>query len=283
VRDLPTFIALTTIMNHSKNKFNIEVNNNVENFFSIEHYRQQLSEDGNLTQLKCQYSKTLPEINNENSGKFWDNKNFDHLISEISNPMAWDRLMTAGSWINKTPNIIDVLDIGIGSAELEQALYVKDYRLTGIDVSQKSLNEAKKRFKQFSFIKRDIVISPVGTNKFDLVVALEVLEHIQPSKIFSVLSKIYKSLKSNGYFLCSVPLNEGLHALITKHNSNPNAHLREYTYPLITSELKIAGFSIIKSKTFFAFHNNYKLKSLISQFFFKNKANNVLILAQKNG
>ncbi len=113
---------------------------------------------------------------------------------------------------------------------------------------------------------------------FDAIFALEILEHIPPSKIFNVLEDIKKFLKMNGILIVSVPANEGLE----KMNSNPSSHVRDYTKELISAELKLAGFDILDIKELYAFKNLYFFKKLIAKIFKKKwKPNNIIIKARK--
>ena len=140
-----------------------------------------------------------------------------------------------------------ILDIGAGHGYLEEALskrtmldiYANDFSVEGV-------KNLKKRFKG-KFSVQSIYKLSYPKDVFDCIFVLEVLEHIPPSKILSVLKSIKKILKKDGLLIVSVPMNEGLE----KMKTNPNGHVRNYTEALIKAELQIAGFKIIESQTFF--------------------------------
>jgi len=176
-----------------------------------------------------------------------------------------------------------VLNIGFGPLNLEKIVLADSYKGTwiGINISKEAVKNAKNIFANYKFYNKSIINCNIGKNKYDIVLALEVLEHISFKNIFSVLDKIYKSLSNNGYFIISIPLNEGLDKLVLNGN-NPNAHMRVYTKELIKFELTISKFIIIKTISLSAFHKFYNIKNFISKIFpEKFIKNNLIILAQK--
>ena len=223
------------------------------------------------------------EINNLNTSEFWDKLNKRNLFHKIDNPIADHRTNTVISLVSKGNNRI--LNLGFGSASLEEKLYeYENVDLVGLDISGKSVNIAKRRFKRWNFMKGDVVNLPKSLNNFDDVIMLEVLEHIQPSKTFIVLKSINKLLKEKGRLILSVPINEGLQDMI-KRGENPNAHVRLYTHNILKAELNTSGFKIIKTIDLYAFRKNYNIKTLVMHIFgsiIKTiQPNNIICVARK--
>lgn len=104
-----------------------------------------------------------------------------------------------------TLKVKKVLDIGCGEGYVISFLKEKNRQLkfVGIDISGESLNIAACKNKTEKFILGDINnIDKIFTKeKFDLILVLEVLEHLKDP--FSVINKL-KSIKTN-YYLFSVP------------------------------------------------------------------------------
>lgn len=191
--------------------------------------------------------------------------------------MAFDRTIFVSKNIRKGR----VLDIGMGPGNLENILFKKDNDVVGIDISKKSIEIAKMRFPKFKYIVGDFLdIKLNESEKFDYVTALEVLEHVSPSKIFVFLNKVKRILNPKGIFIVSVPLNEKLEEMLNS-GENPNAHVRVYTQSIIKFELSISGFLVLKEKNLYAFQNNYYLKSILAKFsIFKKHPNNIIIISK---
>lgn len=248
--------------------------------FELEYERDKLAKNNLLIELVDTYRKGIPEIPNLNFGNKWDELNRVN-IDKFTNPMAYHRINIAHDFIPFDKYRHKLLDIGFGQGALEEKLHKsnKCSELWGIDISKKSVSDKKIKYPKWKFIIGDITKVNLPKNYFDYIVVLEVLEHINPSKILTVLSKIHASLKDGGHIIISVPLNEGLEEMISK-GINTNAHVRAYTSNIVKSELKITEYKIEKSIDLYAFHSLYWLKSIFAKYFFK-KPNNIILFAQK--
>lgn len=247
----------------------------ITNPFIIENKRSSLAEKKQLNKLKKMYAKTYPEIKDLNTPHFWDQQMeiIEHI--KVQDGMTQDRIATAAKYLPE--NAIKILDIGAGHGYLEEVLSQnKNLEIYANDFSVEGVKNLKKRFKG-KFAVQSIYKLSYPKNYFDCIFVLEVLEHIPPSKIFSVLKSIKNILKKNGILVVSVPMNEGLEHMKT----NPNGHVRTYTEVLIKAELEIAGFHIIESQTFFAFTAFYSLKKFLAKIFPKRwEPNNIIVKAK---
>ena len=151
------------------------------------------------------------------------------------------------------------------SKDKQKEIYANDF-------SKISVENLKKRYKG-NFSLQSVYDLKYPKNFFDVVLALDVLEHIPSSKTFKVLKSVKNLLKTNGILIVSVPMNEGLE----KMKDNPNGHVRMYTEDLIMAELKIAGFQTIEYKTLFAFPNFYHIKTIIAKLTKRKYPNNVVL------
>ncbi len=247
----------------------------VKSAFDVEKARQKLAEKGELGKLKNLYKTGLPEIKDLNKPEFWDERYLSDLGLSHQDGMTRDRIKTVSEFIPKGK--IKILDIGAGLGWIEEIISKdNDKVIYGNDFSKKSVKILKKRFSG-NYSVQSIYKLNYPKNFFDVILLLEVLEHIPPSKIFSVLKSINKLLKKNGILIISVPMNEGLESL----PDNPNGHVRMYTPNLIKIELKIAGFRYVESRTFFAFSSMYFIKSKIAKLIKRNNPNNIVIKSIK--
>lgn len=243
--------------------------------FLVEKARQILAGMSDLNLLKKTYSSGYAEIKNLNTGSFWNNKLSQGGSLKNQDGMTKDRVKTAYQFLPRNAQI--VLDIGAGNGFIEELLTQTNIKIYGNDISSVSVNNLKSKFKG-KFRKESLYEMRYPKNSFDVIFALEVLEHVPPSRIFSLLKKIKYFLKRNGAFIISIPTNEGLE----KMKNNPNGHIRTYTENLIRAELGVAGFKVIKLKTLYAFKNFYAFKKITS-IFLRNKwkPNDIIILAEK--
>ncbi len=240
----------------------------------IEHKRTMLALQNNTEDFIHTYN--IPS-QNFNTGKYWNNK-FKSLESlEEQDEMTREKIKKIASFI---PNNIRLLDLGIGQGYLEQFLKKsrRKIKLYGIDISPVSIKRMQKMFKG-RFITDNIlkIEKHYQKNYFDVIVAIEVIEHISPKEIFYLYRKIYSLLKPKGLLIISTPLNEGLSSM----NENPSAHVREYTIPILKKELEIENFEIINMKTHYAFRSLYIFKKLLAKFIKRWEPNNIVIVAKK--
>ena len=90
--------------------------------------------------------------------------------------------------IQKLPKSKLVLEHGCSIGTISEQLAKRSEYVFGIDKSFFALSEAKKRqIKNCDFFVADSLSSPFGYKKFDIVVALNVLELIEPSELLKIL------------------------------------------------------------------------------------------------
>lgn len=242
--------------------------------FLVERARQILASINDLSSLKNTYNSKYAEIKNLNTSSFWNNKLSKASRLEKQDGMTKDRVKTAFRFLPR--NAKKVLDIGAGNGFVEELLSRKNIKIFGNDISSVSVKNLKSKFKG-QFRRESIYGMKYSRESFDAIFALEVLEHVPPSKIFNLLKKIKEILREKGSFIISVPTNEGLE----KMKNNPSGHTRTYTENLIRAELKIAGFKIYKLKTLYAFKSFYAFKKISSKFLRNRwKPNDIVVLAK---
>jgi SAM-dependent methyltransferase len=102
-----------------------------------------------------------------------------------------------------------VLDVGCGSgAPITNYLYKKKFQITGMDISAKLLQLAKRHIPKGDFIKGDII--DFQTNLvFSGIVAWDSLFHLQIHEHAPVFRKLYDLLKQGGYLLFTHGGSEG--------------------------------------------------------------------------
>lgn len=141
---------------------------------------------------------------------------------------------------------MNILEIGCGTGETLKTLE-KWGNVYGIDMSKEAIDFCKtKGFK--NVVLGDINEMDISEykNKFDLIVTLDVLEHIQDD--VSTLKRMRTMLKDNGYILINVPA----YKFLWSDHDEALHHKRRYHSLELTQKVKDAGFTVLK-KTHFVF------------------------------
>jgi len=238
--------------------------------FHDDYLRQDYSARGELKKLKDSYR--VISRKNINTRAFWNEKMIKGLKFEEQDQMTRDRIINAVNFVGKNGKI-NLLDIGAGYGYFEEILNKEKnkVRMHGIDISDASVRILRERFDGTFRVGLANSI-PFKNNQFDVVVALEVLEHLPAEDSLDAYKEIKRVLKKRGIFICSVPVFETY-----SEDYNPNAHMRSYTPQLFEDELKINGFNIQEKKLFYAFSSLYFVKKLISKMIKKWKPNVILV------
>ena len=102
----------------------------------------------------------------------------------------------------KNNQSIKILDAGCGSGWLSSRLSVYG-EVTGIDISEKSIEEAKVNYPGIRFICMDAREDFQLDEKFDIIVSSEVIEHvIEQEKYFNNIASM---LKTHGTLILTTP------------------------------------------------------------------------------
>lgn len=245
--------------------------------FDTERLRKKLLQRRKYKALLGTYFAGLPEIQDHNTPEFWDNK-FSDSEKILQFPMSKDRNALIASLIVKNST---VLNIGAGKGHLEERVFRNvgnNITWFGTDFTNETLQKLKKNYPTYTFLKTGIDGLSFVPNTFDTICLLEVLEHISPRQTVSVLKKINSLLKPGGKAIISVPVNEGLEAMLPE---NPNSHLRVYSKKLLAFEFMITGYKIKKVISLTAFARFYKIKKLINSIFKLKRPNNLIFILEK--
>lgn len=95
---------------------------------------------------------------------------------------------------------VSVLDVGCGAGFLSNYLAKKKYQVTGIDLSQSSLEIARKYdlTTKVKYIQADAYQLPFNKASFDVICAMDILEHVEhPARLIQEASRV---LKPGGLF-----------------------------------------------------------------------------------
>ena len=129
-----------------------------------------------------------------------------------------------------------ILDVGCGSGATLKVL--EDYGYTiGLDPYASAIALSKQRGLT-RLVVGDATRLPYPAESFDLVTALDVMEHIEDD--VAALGEVHRVLKPNGQMLLTVPAYQWLWS---QHDIALD-HFRRYTASLLKQRVKAAGFII---------------------------------------
>ncbi len=150
----------------------------------------------------------------------------------------------------------NVLDVGCASGWLlsEIANRYPKFRFTGVDAYKKAINYGRNHYSNIQFLWGDAHRLPFPKNTFDLVLCVNVLEHVvDPEKI---MGEIYKVLKTNGVVIIGMDSENflflSLWFLWTKMNGKVwrHAHLHKLSPHDLEMLFHKTGF-LVKNKKFY--------------------------------
>ncbi|CAG9809396.1 unnamed protein product [Chironomus riparius] len=149
-----------------------------------------------------------------NSDEWWDASNVLHSMNLLRVPFIIDSLISTGMIKLKDRNKPDVLkglkilDVGCGAGILSEALAKLKAKVTGLEPAPKLIEVAKDHLQGQSLdikylpeLIEDFAIN--NSEKFDAVVASEVVEHV-PDKL-SLLIGMAKCVKPKGSIIITTP------------------------------------------------------------------------------
>jgi len=142
---------------------------------------------------------------------------------------------------------LDILEVGCGTGALTS--YLQKYgKVTAFDKSEDAVNYCTKKGIANVFVA-DIskFASEDYFEKYDLVLALDVLEHVQDD--VGAMEKVLKMLKPGGVFFINVPA----HKFLWSEHDEALEHKRRYHRLELTRKLIDAGFEIISNSYFVTF------------------------------
>ncbi|MCU0305294.1 MAG: methyltransferase domain-containing protein [Thermoanaerobaculales bacterium] len=142
-----------------------------------------------------------------------------------------------------------VLDVGAGQGDLLGAL-PRTYRTFAVDISEVAVSQLAAKGIEATRIDLDVDDLPYDSETFDVVLCLEVLEHlIRPEE---ALREIRRTLKPTGTFIASVPNIYQLCTLALYVADIPpvnsarfgHVHVNDFTARLLKKALRENGFIV---------------------------------------
>lgn len=137
----------------------------------------------------------------------------------------------------------EILEIGCGWGPFIYALKKLGYsNIEAIDVIPECCEFVNREFG-INIVCSDAInyFASKINKKFDVIVAFDVVEHLNKMEIIFLMQKIYESLKDNGVFIMRVPNGGSLNGLYIRYSGF--THELAFTCLSINEIFKVASFS----------------------------------------
>ncbi|MCK4347025.1 MAG: class I SAM-dependent methyltransferase [Thermoplasmatales archaeon] len=100
----------------------------------------------------------------------------------------------------------DLLDLGCGVGTFALLFAQRGYNTVGLDISEASISNCQKNLKTFSiknaqFVLGDCSQDYFGQNRFDSIIAADIIEHLPPAVLKNTLINCYRWLRPGGTFI----------------------------------------------------------------------------------
>ena len=144
------------------------------------------------------------------------------------------RSLLARSLAGLTPG--DALDVGAAGGGNTRVLQAHGWRAAALEYGSEGAEVCAER--GIAVLRADATRLPLAPSSLDLVVAFDVLEHLEDDK--AAASGVFEALRPGGVFLVAVPCDM---RLWSEHDVAVG-HVRRYTRPELVDLLEGAGFRI---------------------------------------
>jgi putative flippase GtrA/SAM-dependent methyltransferase len=133
-----------------------------------------------------------------------------------------------------------ILEVGVSGSHLLKDMQraFPNATILGADYTGNTLNDIADSFPGVPLVQMDLTQSPFPTGQLDIIVALNVLEHIDQDEV--AMQHCFRMLKPGGAFVVEVPAGPKLFDSYDEELM----HFRRYDRDELTSKLKRAGFEI---------------------------------------
>lgn len=132
-----------------------------------------------------------------------------------------------------------ILDLGCGSGSLVETLTRRGHWVVGVDVRSEGLSATRRSSAEALLVQADATHLPFRSDAFDMVILLDVLEHVDEER---VLLQLHSVLKLAGLVVISVPAFPWLWG----YRDEGAGHLRRYRRRHLVRVLSNAGFEVIE-------------------------------------
>ncbi len=152
-------------------------------------------------------------------------------------------------FLSYLPPKAKILDIGCGPGRDAKYFTELGFNVTGLDISEKMIELAKREVPNADFMVMDIENLNFAKNQFDAAWASASLLHVPKDKIPAVLQSIHNILKDEGIFFIALRKGLGEEMLPDNRYGGVEKFWVYFDEDELHDYLKKAGFEILESQT----------------------------------
>lgn len=153
----------------------------------------------------------LDEISNtkpERMNAFFDARHSNYDNDMHRNVESFDSFYrTIAESVNKTQKRIKILDLGVGTGlELEPIIKrVPNAEIICVDISAKMMAMLKQKYEdkdiEMKTVNESYICYQFGENKFDYIISVMTMHHLQKNEKIQLYTKIVRALKVSGKYI----------------------------------------------------------------------------------
>ena len=188
------------------------------------------------------------------------NENYFHAtLDGEGKDQAWSEMYFSHHILPHLPVGLDakILDLGCGHGTYVQALRNFGYAdTTGVDISEDQIRYAREELGIKGLVVEDSIDFFYKTNeKYDVILALDILEHLEVDYTIDLLKLMRKSLSEKGKIIIQVP---NAISPLSVCRYGDITHKRAYTVGSMKQVLNYAGFSLCQNFPLYPFPHGFK-------------------------
>jgi 2-polyprenyl-3-methyl-5-hydroxy-6-metoxy-1,4-benzoquinol methylase len=159
---------------------------------------------------------------------------------------------TAAHFLRRFADILPakgrVLDLGCGpGVPFDRWLVSQGFTVTGIDISQKHIDLAKRNVPEATYIKADFTTLALDSESFDGILSLYAIFHIPRQEQGTLLAQIHHWLRPGGSMLLSVGTSDSEYGEDENWFGAPKMVWSSFSPEIYEQMIRSTGFTMVES------------------------------------
>jgi SAM-dependent methyltransferase len=130
------------------------------------------------------------------------------------------------------------LELGCGTGKVAAEMKTRGHRVVAVDLRPEGLEQIRSTDARAMLVRADATVLPFRRDTFDVITALDVIEHLDDA---AALSELRRVIRASGHLILSVPAMQWLWSA----RDEDAGHLRRYTPQQLRSALLGARLRVV--------------------------------------